>query len=316
MYQAKDQLVPPHHGTRQLPGGGWKRGLASRKVIYPGRKSHGAGPIYVEVKVEQRGSGALIALQVDMTPHTRAARQFIQKNDSCPCAGTETRERQIQQGPWNEGWRLAQRQLLSGALHPPGRPQPNGLYWLIPAGRPASVRVEHDHSNRVRRPFVKNSVIAWAAFSTSPAKSSPIASPPSALPRSAVMGSAPWPGITTFLVLRCPRCGETLRAMCNLYSITKDQQAIRNLAGAMRDLTGNLPMLPGVFPDYSAPIVRTAADGVRELAMARWGMPSPAFAIAGKKTDLASPTSATLNRPTGGDGSASKSLHRPLYQLR
>src|SRR5271156_4985927 len=74
-------------------------------------------------------------------------------------------------------------------------------------------------------------------------------------------------------------------SMCNLYSITKGQQAIRDLAGAMRDLTGNLPMLPGVFPDYSAPIVRTAADGVRELAMARWGMPSPAFAIAGKKTD-------------------------------
>jgi hypothetical protein len=51
--------------------------------------------------------------------------------------------------------------------------------------------------------------------------------------------------------------------MCNLYSITKGQQAIRDLAGAMRDLTGNLPSLPGVFPDYSAPVVRTAADGVR-----------------------------------------------------
>src|ERR1700689_253034 len=63
------------------------------------------------------------------------------------------------------------------------------------------------------------------------------------------------------------------------------QQAIRDLAGAMRDLTGNLPMLAGVFPDYSAPIVRAAVDGVRELAMARWGMPSPTFAIAGKKTD-------------------------------
>jgi hypothetical protein len=36
--------------------------------------------------------------------------------------------------------------------------------------------------------------------------------------------------------------------MCNLYSITKGQQAIRDLAGAMRDLTGNLPMLPGRHP--------------------------------------------------------------------
>jgi putative SOS response-associated peptidase YedK len=73
--------------------------------------------------------------------------------------------------------------------------------------------------------------------------------------------------------------------MCNLYSITTSQQAIREFTGAMRDSTGNLPVLPGVFPDYAAPIVRNAADGVRELAMARWGMPSPAFAIAGKKSD-------------------------------
>jgi putative SOS response-associated peptidase YedK len=73
--------------------------------------------------------------------------------------------------------------------------------------------------------------------------------------------------------------------MFNLYSITKGQQAIRDLAGAMRDLTGNLPLLPGVFSDYSAPIVRTAADGVRKLAMAHWGMPSPVFALKGRKTD-------------------------------
>ena len=44
-------------------------------------------------------------------------------------------------------------------------------------------------------------------------------------------------------------------------------------------------MLPGIFPDYAAPIVRTGADGVRELVMARWGMPSPAFALQGKKVD-------------------------------
>jgi putative SOS response-associated peptidase YedK len=72
--------------------------------------------------------------------------------------------------------------------------------------------------------------------------------------------------------------------MCNLYSITKGQQAIRELTRAMSDRTGNLPPLPGVFPDYSAPIVRNQPKG-RELAMARWGMPSPAFALKGKKTD-------------------------------
>jgi hypothetical protein len=58
--------------------------------------------------------------------------------------------------------------------------------------------------------------------------------------------------------------------MCNLYSITKGQQAIRDLAQAMRDNAGNMPPLPGVFPDYSAPIVRTAP--VRELTLARRGI--------------------------------------------
>lgn len=73
--------------------------------------------------------------------------------------------------------------------------------------------------------------------------------------------------------------------MCNLYSLTKGQAAIRELARAMRDTTGNLPPLPGLFPDALAPIVRTGADGVRELVTARWGMPSPAFALQGKKVD-------------------------------
>src|ERR1700683_1270776 len=73
--------------------------------------------------------------------------------------------------------------------------------------------------------------------------------------------------------------------MCNLYSLSKGQRAIRDLAAAMRDLTGNLPVLPGIFPDYRAPIVRTAPDGVRELAPARWGMPSPILALKGRNTD-------------------------------
>jgi putative SOS response-associated peptidase YedK len=52
----------------------------------------------------------------------------------------------------------------------------------------------------------------------------------------------------------------------------------------MHDRTGNMPFLPGIFPDMMAPIVRTI-DGERELTMARWGMPSPAFALEGKKVD-------------------------------
>ena len=52
----------------------------------------------------------------------------------------------------------------------------------------------------------------------------------------------------------------------------------------MHDRTGNLPPLPGIFPDYGAPIVRESGHG-RELVLARWGMPSPLFALKGKKTD-------------------------------
>jgi putative SOS response-associated peptidase YedK len=65
-----------------------------------------------------------------------------------------------------------------------------------------------------------------------------------------------------------------ISVMCDLYSITKDQAAIVALVRALRDATGNLPPMPGVFPDYRAPVVRNAPDGVGELAMLRWGMPS------------------------------------------
>ena len=62
--------------------------------------------------------------------------------------------------------------------------------------------------------------------------------------------------------------------MCNLYSITKNQAAIRDLFKVARDTTGNLPPLPAIFPDQMAPVVRVN-EGERELTMMRWGMPNP-----------------------------------------
>jgi putative SOS response-associated peptidase YedK len=41
--------------------------------------------------------------------------------------------------------------------------------------------------------------------------------------------------------------------MCNLYSVTSSQAAIRQLARAMEDRTGNLPPLPAIFPDQPHP---------------------------------------------------------------
>ena len=63
--------------------------------------------------------------------------------------------------------------------------------------------------------------------------------------------------------------------MSNLYSVTNGQSAIRDLFAVKHDRAGNLPPLPVIFPDQMAPIVRVAADGVRKLIVARWGMPGP-----------------------------------------
>jgi putative SOS response-associated peptidase YedK len=74
--------------------------------------------------------------------------------------------------------------------------------------------------------------------------------------------------------------------MCNLYSMTRPQDAVWRFfpVGSLIDRSGNMPPLPGIFPDYRAPIVRNGAEG-RELVMARWGMPSPQFALKGRRTD-------------------------------
>jgi putative SOS response-associated peptidase YedK len=68
--------------------------------------------------------------------------------------------------------------------------------------------------------------------------------------------------------------------MCNLYSITTNVEAIRRLFAVdpSNDRAGNLPPMPGIYPDYPAPIVRNGSSG-RELVMARWGMPSSQKAL-------------------------------------
>ncbi|ABE64493.1 hypothetical protein Nham_3770 [Nitrobacter hamburgensis X14] len=62
--------------------------------------------------------------------------------------------------------------------------------------------------------------------------------------------------------------------------MTTNIEAIRRLfqVDASNDTSGNLPAMPGIYPDYSAPIVRNGASG-REIAMARWGMPSSQKAL-------------------------------------
>jgi hypothetical protein len=41
--------------------------------------------------------------------------------------------------------------------------------------------------------------------------------------------------------------------MSNLYTMTTNRAAIRDLFNMTKDSSGNLPPMPGVFPDYPAP---------------------------------------------------------------
>ena len=64
--------------------------------------------------------------------------------------------------------------------------------------------------------------------------------------------------------------------MCNLYSITTNQEAMRRLFRKVNRYVGNLAPMTGVFPDYPAPVIRnTDQDEGRELILMRWGMPPP-----------------------------------------
>jgi putative SOS response-associated peptidase YedK len=72
--------------------------------------------------------------------------------------------------------------------------------------------------------------------------------------------------------------------VCNLYSMTTTKEAMRQFPLVFDDRGVNMPAMPGIYPDYSAPIIRNNA-GARELAMVRWGMPSPKQALEGKRTD-------------------------------
>jgi putative SOS response-associated peptidase YedK len=59
-----------------------------------------------------------------------------------------------------------------------------------------------------------------------------------------------------------------------IYSINTNQAAIAALFRVINRYIGNLAPMPGVFPDYPAPVVRNSAAGT-EMTLMRWGMPPP-----------------------------------------
>ena len=60
----------------------------------------------------------------------------------------------------------------------------------------------------------------------------------------------------------------------NLYGITTNQEAIIALFRVINRYVGNLAPMPGVFPDYPAPVVATPTSAASRPMM-RWGMPPP-----------------------------------------
>jgi putative SOS response-associated peptidase YedK len=68
----------------------------------------------------------------------------------------------------------------------------------------------------------------------------------------------------------------------------KARAEVAALARAMTDLNNNQPPMPGIYPDYAAPIIVNGDDGRRMMRDARWGMPSSKealFAAATKRAD-------------------------------
>jgi putative SOS response-associated peptidase YedK len=96
--------------------------------------------------------------------------------------------------------------------------------------------------------------------------------------------------------------------MCNLYSISTNQAAIAALFRVVNRCVGNLAPMPGVFPDYPAPVIRNTDAGTemalsagacrRQPAMA--GHWSKTFAIRRHRTGAAgrSPRTDAWSRPT------------------
>jgi len=97
----------------------------------------------------------------------------------------------------------------------------------------------------------------------------------------------------------CAASGASNLRMCNLYSVTKGQQAIREFTRAALDTTGNLPSMPAIFPDGMAPVVRRNSDNQRELTMMRWGMPGPPQLAGAPITNIRNTTSPHWRRWLG-----------------
>ena len=63
--------------------------------------------------------------------------------------------------------------------------------------------------------------------------------------------------------------------MCNLYSLTRNVDAIRRLFRVPHNRSFEFEPLPAIFPGHAAPIIRPTADGDREMVTMSWGFVLP-----------------------------------------
>ena len=59
--------------------------------------------------------------------------------------------------------------------------------------------------------------------------------------------------------------------MCNLYSVTRNTKAIRDLFKVGANRAADVTPKDAIFPGHMAPVVRLAEDGERELVELSWG---------------------------------------------
>lgn len=61
------------------------------------------------------------------------------------------------------------------------------------------------------------------------------------------------------------------RSMCNLYSMTTNQQAVLRLFRVIGNRAAHVEQKDAIFPGHQAPVVRRTPDGERELVNLSWG---------------------------------------------
>jgi len=63
--------------------------------------------------------------------------------------------------------------------------------------------------------------------------------------------------------------------MCNLYSMTRNREAMLRLFRVSHNRAAAFEPFNAVFPGWTAPVIRKAEDGERELSLLSWGFVLP-----------------------------------------